>query len=103
MPPLGLVYYGAPLSNEPDDAAGAALGYQMFFGELRRRQVIVEVGGRAPTSTPTYLRQRSAEGIAVRFQQAIGRRYVLIVDTFGVARDSSSASVGGRMELTVKF
>jgi len=100
---VGLGHYGAPLSNEPDNAAGAALGYQMFFGELRRRQVVFEVGGRAPTSTPTSSRQRAAEGVAVRFQQAIGRRYVLIMDTFGVARDSSSASVGGRMELTVKF
>ncbi len=100
---VGLGHYGAPLSNEPDHAAGAALGYQMFFGELRRRQLTFEVGGRAPTSTPTYLRQQAAEGVAVRFQQAIGRRYVLVVDTFGVARDTSSASVGGRMELTVKF
>ena len=100
---VGLGHYGAPLSNEPDHAAGAALGYQMFFGELRRRQVIIEIGGRAPTQAPTLLRQEAAEGIAVRFQQALGRRFVLVMDTFGVNRDNAPASVGGRMELEVKF
>lgn len=100
---VGLGHYGAPLSNEPDHAAGAALGYQMFFGELRRRQIIIEVGGRAPTQAPTELRQEAAEGIAVRFQQALGRRVVLIADTFGVNREHSPASVGGRLEMEVKF
>jgi hypothetical protein len=75
----------------------------MFFGELRRRQVIIEIGGRAPTQAPTLLRQEAAEGIAVRFQQALGRRFVLVMDTFGVNRDNAPASVGGRMELEVKF
>ena len=99
----GLGHYGAPLGNEPDHAVGGALGYQMFFGDLRRRQVVIEIGGRAPTQAPTQLRQEAAEGIAVRFQQAIGRRCVLVMDTFGVNRDTSSGTVGGRMELEVKF
>ena len=100
---VGLGQYGAPLSNQADNAAGGALGYQMFFGELRRQQLIFELGGRAPTQTPLVLRQRAAGGVGVRYQQAFGRRFVLVLDAFGVARDSSDASVGGRIELLTKF
>jgi hypothetical protein len=75
----------------------------MFFGVLRRKQLIIELGGRAPTQTPTAVRQRAAEGIGVRFQQAFGRRSVLVLDTFGVVRDQSAASTGGRIEWLVKF
>jgi hypothetical protein len=100
---VGIGQYGAPLSNQPEHAAGGAIGYQMFFGELHRRQVVVEIGGRAPTEAPIVLRERAAGGIAVRFQQAFGRRFVLVVDTFGVVRDKSAASTGGRVELLTKF
>ncbi|MEO6034590.1 MAG: hypothetical protein ABIQ35_04985 [Verrucomicrobiota bacterium] len=100
---VGLGRYGAPLSNQADNAVGGALGYQMFFGELRRRQVILEIGGRAPTEDPQFARQRAAEGIGVRYQQSFGRRFVLVLDAFGVNRDLVSPSYGGRMELLVKF
>ena len=100
---VGLGHYGAPLSNQPDHAAGASLGYQIFFGELRRTQLILEIGGRAPTQAPDLLRQEAAEGVAVRFQQAIGRHCILVMDTFGVNRETAPASVGGRIELVVKF
>ncbi len=100
---VGLGQYGAPLNNQADHSAGGALGYQMFFGEYRRRQVIFEIGGRAPTETPSLLRQQAAEGVAIRFQQALGRRFVFVVDAFGVNRNGSSVSGGGRTELEVKF
>jgi hypothetical protein len=99
----GLGTYGAPLSNQADHSAGGAIGYQMFFGALRRKQLIIELGGRAPTQTPTAVRQRAAGGIGVRYQQAFGRRSVLVLDTFGVVRDQSAASTGGRIEWLVKF
>ena len=100
-PALG--QYGAPLSNHADDTAGGSVGYQMFFGELRRRQLIIELGGRAPTHGNDQFRQESVAGIGVRFQQAFGRRFVAILDTFGAVRDSNSAAVGGRVELLTKF
>ena len=100
---VGIGQYGAPISNQPDHAAGGAIGYQMFFGELRREQIVVEVGGRAPTQNPTVLRQQAAEGIGVRYQEAFGRRFILVLDTFGVARDNSAAAVGGRVEMVTKF
>jgi len=100
---VGLGRYGAPLSNFADNSAGGAIGYQMFFGELRRRQLILELGGRAPTKAPTLLRQQPAAGIGTRYQQAFGRRVVLVLDLFGVARETASESYGGRMEFLVKF
>jgi len=100
---VGLGRYGAPLSNQADNAAGGNLGYQMFFGELRRKQLIFELGGRAPTRTPTLLRQEPAFGLGTRYQQAFGRRVVLVLDAFGVSRETASESYGGRVEFLVKF
>jgi hypothetical protein len=100
---VGIGTYGAPLSNFADHAAGGAIGYQMFFGELRRRQVVLEVGGRAPTQTASLLRQQAAEGVGARFQQAFGRRFTFIVDAYGVHREEAHNAYGGRTELLVKF
>jgi hypothetical protein len=100
---VGIGRYGAPLSNRAEQAAGGAIGYQMFFGELRRRQVIFEFGGRVPTHTPLSVQEEEAVGIGTRFQQAFGRRAVLVVDAFGVIRDQSKESAGGRVELLIKF
>jgi hypothetical protein len=100
---VGLGSYGAPLSNQADHAAGGAVGYQMFLDKWHRRQLIFELGGRAPTQAPTLLRQEAAEGIATRFQQAFGRRFVLIVDLFGVSREEAGLSFGSRVEWETKF
>jgi hypothetical protein len=75
----------------------------MFFGELHRKQLILELGGRAPTQSPAFTRQQAAGGIGARYQQAFGRRFVLVVDTFEVGREASGNSYGGRMELETKF
>lgn len=100
---VGLGRYGAPLSNFADNAAGGAIGYQMFFGQLRRKQLTLEIGGRAPTRTTTLLRQEAAEGIGARYQQAFGQRVVVVLDVFGVTRETAFASYGGRLEFLVKF
>jgi hypothetical protein len=100
---VALGQYGSPLSNQADHTAGGAVGYQMFFGELRRRQLVIEVGGRAPTHGSDLFREESVAGIGVRFQQAFGRRFIGILDTFGGVRDSNEAAVGGRVELLTKF
>ena len=100
---VGLGSYGAPLGNQADSSVGGALGYQMFFGELHRRQLIFELGGRAPTRSPELLRQQPAGGLGARFQQAFRRRFVLVVDAFCVLRDESGTSFGSRVELETKF
>lgn len=96
---VGLGRYGAALGNQAQRSAGGAIGYQMFFGELRRRQLTFEIGGRDATDG----RSLAAGAIGARFQQAIGRRYVMIVDTFGGIREKSKEPFGARLEFLVKF
>lgn len=91
--------YGSALSNASSKSAGGALGYQMFFGELRRRQLTFELGG----LTPTDGRDSQATALGARYQQALGQRTILVLDAFGALRENSRESFGGRMELLVKF
>jgi hypothetical protein len=100
---VGLGSYGAPLSNQADHSAGGAIGYQMFLDARHRRQLILELGGRSPTQTPSFTRQQAAEGIGARLQQAFGRRFVLIIDAFAVSRDESGTAFGSRVEWETKF
>jgi len=103
--------YQAPLSSYPDNAVGANLGYQMFFGGLPRTQLTLEIGARAPTRDPINLQEQPAEGIAARYQKAFGRRVVLTMDVFSVLREnqtaalgpSSQLSFGGRIKVLTKF
>ncbi len=96
---VGLGNYGSPLSNTGRKSAGGALGYQMFFGELRRRQLVLELGGLKPTDG----RNASAEAIGARYQQAFGQRTILVVDAFGALQENAKEGVGGRVEFLVKF
>lgn len=95
---VGIGRYGSPLSNRAIRSAGGAVGYQMFFGEFRRRQLIIEAGGLGSTDVSS-----NAQAIGTRFQQAIGRRNVLIFDLFGARQESLDDAFGARMEFLVKF
>lgn len=100
---VGLGRYGAPLGNDADDSAGAALGYQMFLDKDKQKQVIVEIGGRDST--------RGAEGgaataVGARYQQAFHHRWVhwlLIFDAFVGVQEDRSTLGGGRVEAQIKF
>lgn len=96
---VGLGHYGSPLNNSAANAAGGAIGYQMFLGEQRRRQVILEGGGVASTNGDA----NAAEAIAIRYQQAFGQRTVLVLDAFGALLEESPESFGGRVEFLIKF
>jgi hypothetical protein len=100
---VGLGSYAAPLGDQPEHSAGGAIGYQMFIGPRRREQLVFEIGGRAQTESPKYMRQEPAEGVGVQYQQAIGQRFILIVGGFAVNRDDYGGSYGGRMEWETKF
>jgi hypothetical protein len=101
---VGLGNYGAPLSNRARDVAGGAIGYQKFFGSLKRRQLITELGMRAGTSSI----ETNAAAFAARYQMAFGRRTVLVFDAFGAydegaADASGDTRFGGRFEFVLKF
>jgi hypothetical protein len=108
---VNLGNYGAPLNNFPENAVGANLGYQIYYGAVPRTQLVLEIGGRCPTVSPTALQDQPAEGIAARFQKNYGKRFVVVLDVFGVLREnensalggSSQISCGGRLEFMTKF
>ncbi len=96
---VGLGNYGSALSNRASKSVGGALGYQMFFGDLRRKQLILEIGGLSDTDN----RQASAQAIGARWQQAFGRRTILRLDAFGALQENAREAFGARMEFLVKF
>ncbi len=91
---VGLGNYGAALSSEAEDVAGAAVGYQRFFDHTRK-QLLVEAGARLGTRSGSA----DSAAVTVRFQTALKRHYVLVLDAFGGYRDPGPAAPGGRQEL----
>lgn len=107
----GLGRYGAPLYNFPENSAGGAIGYQIYYGDVPRTQLVLELGARGPTGSAMTLQEQPAVGAAARFQKAFGKRTVITADTFSALRDndnpawgaSTQLSYGARLELMVKF
>lgn len=96
----GIGGFPSPLSNQADEAAGIAIGYQFLpGGYASRRQLILEIGAREDDSFGSS----DAVGIAARFQQAFGRRTVFQVDGFYAGNDGASDGHGIRTEVLVKF
>jgi hypothetical protein len=89
--------YGAPLGNEAQDSAGAAIGYQRFFANFRR-QVVIEVGGRHDTKSG-----HGAIAIGGKLQQAFGRHILVELDSFVAGQEDEPPAYGGRGEFIVKF
>ena len=96
---VGLGQYGAALSARAIDTAGAAFGYQSFFAH-NRQQLIFELAGRLDTE----------EGLGdqyattLRYQTAMGRRAVFVLDGFANWLEViDDYSYGGRLELVVSF
>ncbi len=88
----------APISNSAQKASGFTFGYQRFFGP--RRQVIVEAGARFEHR----IHFKNEQGIALRFQQAIGRRAFLQLDAYSTwLEDESKSEYGSRVELQIKL
>lgn len=94
----GLGQYGAPLSNQATDAAGASLGYQLFYDKTRQ-QVVLEIGGRKNTQGIND----GALGGAIRYQKAIGQHWIMLLDSFVAKQESRGVASGARIEFLAKF
>jgi hypothetical protein len=94
----GLGRFGSPLSNRADDAVGLAIGYQKFVNR-GRSQITIEAGGRADTGGDSF----DAVSLAIRGQQALGKRMIAVIDIFGAHQEDRDESYGARLEFTVKF
>lgn len=91
--------YGSALSSDAERSAGFALGYQKFFDPDRRRQLILEAGGREAISRDS----RSAVATGARYQQAFGQHAILQFDTFISLNEGRGLGYGGRVELRLEF
>ncbi len=104
---VGLGSYGAALSSRARDVAGGAFGYQKFF-DHSRKQLIVEAGVRVGLDDAGTAAETDAAALTARYQQAMGRRLVVVVDSFLGVRERFGAVgddtlYGGRVELLLKF
>lgn len=97
---VGLGRYGAALGNRADNAVGGSLGYQKFF-DGTRTQLIVELGGRENTNNQED--ERGAVAAGLRYQQAVGRHFVVQVDAFGAVQEARDPAYGARIEWLTKF
>ncbi|MDZ4698172.1 MAG: hypothetical protein SH809_00585 [Rhodothermales bacterium] len=98
---VGLGRFGAPLGNQPDYAYGGSIGYQLFF-KGTRQQVIVEVGGRSNYDVQGLV-QTDAFGGTARYQVALLRRGVLLVDGLVVSTTEGDVTTGARLELVIQL
>ncbi len=97
----GIGRIGASLGNEVDESVGASIGYQAFFAGTRQ-QLVFEVGGRYRLSDEAL--NTNSGGVGVRYQIALGRRLVFVLDGFGIYDDDfAESNFGGRTELVIKF
>ncbi|MEZ5978676.1 MAG: hypothetical protein R3F34_10700 [Planctomycetota bacterium] len=97
---VGLGGYPAALGNDAKDALGGALGFQTYLGDEReRRQLVLEVGGRAGTDGSAA----DAVALGSRYQVAFGRHGVVVVDGYLVGRHDIGPSAGLRFEVQFKF
>ncbi len=96
---VGIGSFGAPLSGRASDVVGGAFGYQKFFDHTRR-QLIIEAGARIGIDDLVD----DAFAATARYQAALGRRTVVVVDGFvGYNESSDQVPFGGRLELLLKF
>ena len=99
---VGLGSFNSPLSSRSRDVAGGALGYQKFFDHTRK-QLIVELGTRFGLADDID----DAYALTARYQGALGRHCVVVVDGFVSHTDNAfvgdQTPFGGRLELLVKF
>jgi hypothetical protein len=91
--------FGSALSSDPERSAGFALGYQAFLDPDRRRQLILELGGRIGTANPSA----GALATGAQYQQAFGQHTVLEVGGFVALNESEGLGYGVRVEVRYEF
>ncbi len=108
---VGILYAGTGIGSFPtaldstaERCVGFSLGYQHSW-DLGRKQIILEVGGRENTGGDPCAESFNTGQFAIgsRYQQAFGQYFIMRLDSFIGFTEDERASLGGRMELNVKF
>ena len=95
----GLGDFGAALGSTATNSVGSALGYQIFFDNLYRKQLILEIGAQSETVGPT----QKAIAAGIQYQQAFGRPWVWVVGAIGALQEGKGPLYGLRTELDFSF
>ncbi len=91
------VSYGPVLGNSPKESYGGALGYQqLFLGG--RKQLILEYAFRNESNI-----NLGGHALSGRYQQALGRHYIIQYDVFYARLSDDTNAYGTRAEFRVKF
>lgn len=97
---VGLGGYKAGLSNGAGEAVGFAAGWQHFFNV--RQQLIIELGTRIDQGQDGAS-DATSSALGLRFQQALGRHFLIQADAFTAYRSNLEEKFGSRVELRYKF
>lgn len=95
---VGLGTFPPALNNRAGDVVGGALGYQMYFSH-GRQQLILELGSRNETEGA----KTSSAAAGARYQIAMGRHTIFLLDGYVGDHDINGSNNGARVELRVKF
>ncbi len=95
---VGLGTFSPALNNRAGDVIGGSLGYQMYFAH-GRQQLILELGSRNETEGT----KTSSSAVGARYQLAMGRHTIFVLDGFVGDHDDNGMNNGARVELRVKF
>lgn len=99
---VGLGTFGSAFGQDPRDAVGFALGYQHFiFGEEADQQLIVEVGGRTPTSSDSD--EPGVLGVGARYQRSLNQHAIFVLDGYVTQDENGDTGYGARSEIRVKY
>ncbi|MEZ5383955.1 MAG: hypothetical protein R3F13_00425 [Prosthecobacter sp.] len=97
---VGLGGYGAALGNTTSTGSvGFGLGYQHFFDEEKKSQLVAEIGARWHTQSPG----RSGYALGLRYQRALDQHTILRADGFIGQFDDGETGQGLRCELSFRF
>jgi len=97
---VGLGGYGAALGNATaTGSTGFGLGYQHFFDDQKKSQLVAEVGARWHLQSPG----RSGYAATLRYQRAVGQHIIVRADGFIGEYDDGQTGQGLRCELIYRF
>jgi len=96
---IGLGRYGAPITNDPGEAVGGAVGYRWILGDHKRTHLTTELGARTSTASEGA----DTAALSGRYQQALGQHTIVQFDLFGSVQDSDDPGFGGRIEFRYTF
>ncbi len=95
----GLGRLAAPMSNQSSEAIGLAIGYQWFF-KHERSNLILELGVR---NDRTGSANDNLGGVGLRYQHALGQRWLLHTNVFAVDGDERGTDIVIRTEINFTF